>query len=414
MGNTACHKIRTLCVVLMMSCTIHTFGQSNPYDLNKPVGWASLEGDKAVTGGEGGETFVCKTEEELKTALKSGNKEPRIIYIQGELKISSLQTYNGVENKTILGLPGSCLYNPNRDKKTSGTIKFTNLCKNIILRNLTIKGAGAYDCNGNDNILFQNCQRIWVDHCDIQDGVDSNFDCNNGSDSISVTWCRFRYLIPPLSGGSETDDHRFCCTWGASDKNADVSGGHLNTTFSCCWWDEGCMERGPRVRFGKVHVVNCYYTNKGNHYNIGYGYLSNIYVERCWFDDSVAVEKDYTSPKKGYAEYNLTITGCHGTVDKQHRVGEIDYFIPQDYYDLEPFDVELVPSVVGNEKNGAGATLNVEIGKGVVYDTSDDPTKINNTQKHDLTTRLYDLSGRQASNNYRGLVINNGKKIIRR
>ena len=69
----------------------------------------------------------------------------------------------------------------------------------------------------------------------------------------------------PQEGGSGgADDHRFCNTWGSSDK-ATESEGHLNTTFANCWWDEGCMERCPRVRFGKVHIVNCYYTNTGCH-----------------------------------------------------------------------------------------------------------------------------------------------------
>ena len=46
-------------------------------------------------------------------------------------------------------------------------------------------------------------------------------------------------------------------------------------------------------------------------------------------------------------------------------VGGGDYFAPGDYYDYEAFDVNLVPTVVGNEQTGAGATLMVEVGKGV-------------------------------------------------
>ena len=41
---------------------------------------------------------------------------------------------------------------------------------------------------------------------------------------------------------------------GGSNNNMDIDGGKLNCTFINCWWGEGCAERCPRVRFGKVHV----------------------------------------------------------------------------------------------------------------------------------------------------------------
>jgi pectate lyase len=111
--------------------------------------------------------------------------------------------------------------------------------------------------------------------------------------------------------------------------------------------------------------VNCYYTNTGCHYSIGYGYKSNIYAENCWFADGVTATKDYTDPKKGYADYNLQLTGCHGQGDMKQQSGTIAYFIPSQYYAYDAFDTSLVPSVVGNEQTGAGATLMVEVGKGV-------------------------------------------------
>jgi pectate lyase len=67
---------------------------------------------------------------------------------------------------------------------------------------------------------MQACDYIWVDHCDFQDGVDGNFDANNGSDHLSITWCRFRYLIAPWAGGSGgSNDHRNTNLWGGSDSN---------------------------------------------------------------------------------------------------------------------------------------------------------------------------------------------------
>ena len=342
--------------------------QLSEYDLGKPFGWATI-GDETVTGGEGGPEVIVTTEEELDAALNNndqGKKETdfkRIIYLKGEIRLTTMHSYH-VQNKTIYGLPGSKLYNTNQDKKNGGLLKFTTESRNLILRNVTIEGPGAYDVNGDDALLFQGAEYIWIDHCTIGDGLDSSLDANNGSDHITVTWTRFRYNKPPRSGGSETDDHRFCCTWGASDGKADVSGGKLNTTFAYCWWDEGVMERAPRVRFGKVHVLNCYYTNVNNHYCLGYGYMSNIYAENCYFSDGVTPAKNYAI-KKGYLDYNLQVYGCRGMADTKQQVGNYDYWQPSDYYPYNLIPTEDVPGIVGNEDTGAGANLMVEVGKGV-------------------------------------------------
>lgn len=368
-----------LVVALALLCCVAVSAQQplSTYDLNRPFGWGAQPGFE-VTGGAGGTEVTVTTEAELDAAINTKNtttKErdvPMIIYVKGEIEFKTMHTWH-VKNKTILGLPGSRIYSKDRTKKNSGIMKFSSgsgaESENIILRNLTIQGAGAYDVDGDDALLFQGVKRVWVDHCTIGDGVDSSFDCNHESDYVCVTWCRFIYKIDPLAGGSGgADDHRFCNTWGSSDK-ATESEGHLNTTFANCWWDNGVMERAPRVRFGKVHIVNCYYTNTGNHYSIGYGYKSNIYAERCWFADGVVIDKDYTDSKHGYPDYNYQLVGClkggNAVADKKQQVGTIGYFQPADYYDYEGFDVNLVPEVVGNEQTGAGATLMVEEGKGV-------------------------------------------------
>ena len=388
------------------------------YDLNRPFGWGAQAGFE-VTGGTGGTEVVVTTETELDNAINTKDpvtKErdvPMIIYVKGEIEFKAMHTWH-VKNKTILGLPGTRIFSKDRTKKNSGIMKFSSGSgadsENIILRNLMIQGAGAYDVDGDDALLFQGVKRIWVDHCTIGDGVDSSFDCNHESDYVCVTWCRFIYKIAPLGGGSGgSDDHRYCNTWGSSDK-ATESVDHLNTTFANCWWDSGCMERCPRVRFGKVHIVNCYYTNTGNNYSIGYGYKSNIYAEKCWFGDGVAVDKDYTDPKHGYADYNYQLVECmknNIALDaKKQDVGGAEYFDPDQYYSYEGFDVSLVPSVVGNEATGAGANLMVEVGKGVTGYANGSPTAI---ESFDVSTPhsadFYSISGTQQQGLRRGMNI---------
>lgn len=409
-------KQKTILLALVLQQFIASWAQQplSTYDLNRPLGWGAQPGFE-VTGGEGGEEVVVTTEEEFEAAITrksaSGERDvPLIIYVKGEIEFKKMHTWH-VKNKTILGLPGSRIYSNDRTKKNSGILKFSSgsgaEAENIIMRNLTIQGAGAYDTDGDDALLFQGVKRVWVDHCTIGDGVDSSFDCNHESDYICVSWCRFIYKIPPLAGGSGgADDHRFCNTWGSSDK-ATESEGHLNTTFANCWWDTGCMERCPRVRFGKVHIVNCYYTNTQNHYSIGYGYKSNIYAEKCWFSEDVVPAKDYTQPSKGYADYNLQIYDCHGQNDIKQQSGDIEYFNPDNYYNYEGFDVSLVPSVVGNEKIGAGATLMVEVGKGVTgyAASSTTVTAVPCDAAPHLTTRYYTPSGRQQTSPRKGLNI---------
>lgn len=331
------------------------------YDQNMPFGWGSVE--TAITGSSDENPIIVTTLEELKAALDKNSKTVRkTIYIKGVITVSGQFAIKDQENKTIYGLPGSAIVNTTHsgNKAESGILQLTR-CKNMILRNLTFKGAGAYDIDGNDNLTLYECSHLWIDHCDFQDGVDGNLDCSNGSDFITVTWCRFHYLIDPWSGGSGgSNDHRFTNLWGSSD-TAKKDPGHLNTTFANCWWDEGCKERMPRIRFGKVHILNCLYSSSVANYCVGAGYQSNAYVENCAFTSKNAMATPWKiyATKSGYTDYNITLTGNLGAADTQERSGNNDYFTPSSLYNYQAYEASLVESVVSNGINGAGATLSI-------------------------------------------------------
>lgn len=266
-------------------------------DANAPIGFAAM--GTTPTGGEGGSYIIVESAAELSSALR--NPAPLTIYIKGTVEVTSMIQVR-VNDKTILGLPGSVLTNPNRTASGSGILYFSQGSDNIILRNVTFKSAGAYDVDGRDNLCIHGTTNIWIDHCDFQDGVDGNFDCRSASDYIAVTWCRFRYLIPPLEGGSGgSDDHRFSNLWGSSD-NETSDRGHLRTTFQYCWWDEGCRERMPRVRFGQIHIANCLYKSSVTNYCIGLGRESDVYVEKSAF---VGVNKVCEDKSDGDAVINF-------------------------------------------------------------------------------------------------------------
>lgn len=384
-------------------------GSWSEYDLNQPVGWGTVDG--LVTGSEDENPVTVTTLQELKDAMKGTDK--KTIYIQGTIEFTGLVTFNSVENKTIYGLPGATFSNPTHSTKVneSGIICLKN-SKNIILRNLIFKGAGAYDMDGNDNLTLTTSTYIWIDHCDFQDGVDGNLDCNNGADNICITWCRFHYLIAPWAGGSGgASDHRYTNLWGGSDKNASKDGGKLRTTFANCWWDEGCKERMPRIRFGQVHIVNCLYSSSVANYCVGAGYRCNAYVENCAFTSAKAKStpwKNYAT-SGNYRDFNITLKGNLGASDVQRQSGSIDYFIPADHYTYTAYDAELVESVVSDETNGAGATLIIE--EGEKYTTGLQPIK---ETTGSTNAPLYNLSGQRVGDDYKGLVIQNGRKYIKR
>jgi pectate lyase len=224
-------------------------------------------------------------------------------------------------NKTIIGRKGASISNLQRNEKAG--IFLLEGSRNIIIRNLTLLGPGALDidANNSDNISLVGAVKVWVDHCDIQDGIDGNMDIVNGSDSICVSWTRFRYLIPPMASGSGgNNDHRNSNLIGNSNKNVEQDAGRLNCTFINCWWGEGCSERCPRVRFGKVHVVNSLYNGNDFTYCIGYGVYSNIYAEKCAFTTKNA-QDNYLYDWHGDADFNVKVTGCLGVDDVELKQG---------------------------------------------------------------------------------------------
>lgn len=383
---------------------------SSTYDLGKPVGWATVGG--TVTGGAGKNTVVVTTANDLIEAM-SGT-EQRTIYVKGTLSFSGQLAVKDAANKTVLGLPGSKLVNSKHSAKVAETgILYLTRCKNMILRNLTFQGAGAYDIDGYDNLTISGSTYIWVDHCDFLDGVDGNFDCNNASDNIAVTWCRFHYTIAPWAGGSGgSNDHRFSDLWGGSDKNISKDGGKLRTTFANCWWDEGCRERMPRVRFGQIHIVNCLYSSSVANYCIGTGYRSNIYVEKSAFTTSKTQKGAWRScaTSSGYTDYNIQLKGCQGVSDGSYRSGSQSYFNPYSNYSYTSFDASLVASVVGNASTGAGATLHISqpsAAKAALTIENATVTDIKSVSPVDESVRTvyFTLDGRQVANPGTGLFI---------
>ena len=314
-----------LLLSLIIAGSTAAFAQLSPFDENAPIGWASV--GEECTGSNDTNPVTVSTYDELKSALQAckGGKASKTIYICGNIEVPEKLRYDKMQNCTIYGLPGSSLYNrSHNDNADNAGFFYCQNWNNVIMRNLTLLGAGAYDISACDNIQLVESDHIWIDHCDIQDGVDGNLDAKTKSDHMTITWCKFSYLIAPWPKSGESDDHRCSSMWGSSDNRGDDEG-FLNATFANCWWYHGCGQRCPRIRFGKVHIVNCLWENGTEEdpaqYCIGIGHSSKMYIENSDFTKTVI--KSGQSNMRGHNKYFLqdnklyhfTMTGCMGEDD---------------------------------------------------------------------------------------------------
>lgn len=251
-------------------------------DLCQPVGWATQNG--GVTGGGNVTPVVVSNYSDLKAAVTSSSV--KVVHIEGTITFptNGKISIKDLSGKSIIGRPGAKLVSVDMTSTGSGIFSLGR-CTNFIFRNIIFEGPGAYDADGNDNITLDDCQNIWVDHCDFRDGMDGNFDIKNASDFISVTWCKFSYNKAPIPDGpGGSDDHRFSNLLGSSD-GATGDRGKLSITFQYCWWAQGCKARMPRVRFGKVHMVNNYFNSTASSSCVMAGYEANLLVEGNVFEN---------------------------------------------------------------------------------------------------------------------------------
>lgn len=310
-------------------------------------GWASQNG--GTIGGDAGAVTIVNTYATLKAAIL--NTSVKVIQVDGTITIPSAGriSFQDQTGKTIYGSSGAKLVSADQTASNSGII-YIKRCTNIIIRNLIFEGPGAYDTDGWDNATLDDCSNVWVDHCEFRDGVDGNFDIKNKTDYVTVSYCKFAYLKPPTAGGSGgSDDHRFSNLIGSSD-GATADAGHLNITFVRCWWAEGCVERLPRVRFGKVHVLNNYYNSTVSKNCVQAGYLANLLIEANVFENVKNPINLMANNSTAVQSKNNVFTNITGT----NAGNGVTAFTP-------PYTITTVTAAAAKTlitaSNGAGATL---------------------------------------------------------
>jgi uncharacterized repeat protein (TIGR02543 family) len=338
---------QTIKIFLQLACALLLTKSSFTQDQCTPVGWATQNG--GTTGGGNAAVTVVTTYNALKAAITSTSV--KVVHISGTIIIPqdgriSFQDQSG---KTIFGLPGSKLVSTDLTHDSSG-ILYIKRCSNIILRNLTFEGPGAYDADGWDNVTIDNSTNMWIDHCEFQDGMDGNLDIKNAANYISITWCKFIYNKPPIPGGSGgSNDHRFSNLFGSAD-DATGDRGKLNITMQYCWWAQGCKARMPRVRFGKVHVVNSFFNSTASSQCVMAGFEADLLVESNVFEN-VNTPIDLVSHTfTAITQQNNIFTNTSG-----NTVGSGTAFTPP--YALVISPATDVKEMVSNATCGAGATM---------------------------------------------------------
>lgn len=247
-------------------------------------GWATQNG--GTTGGANYGTVTVDNVNDLKSYAKAGNKT---IYIKPGTYAGTVEVGSNV---TLYGYPGVVITQPSKGSgiKISGS-------KNVIIRNISVKGVGAVDEDDEDCLQINHeSKNVWIDHVHVYDGHDGNMDIVNQSDYITVSWSKFTYT-------SKSTNHQFSNLFGNSDsKTADANA--LKITAHHNWWGDGVKERMPRVRFGQVHVVNNLYTSSTASYCVRAGMKANIRVENNVFI-GVKNPLDYNNKSKEDAKVSM-------------------------------------------------------------------------------------------------------------
>jgi pectate lyase len=321
-----------------------TFSTPTSTKLSKPIGFA-----EGTTGGgtaTAQNTVIVKTAAEFAAAMAG---EKSVIIVSGT--ITTGRVSGTFKNKSIIGLKGARLINLDQTKSGSGILFLTDGSDNIIIQNIIFEGPGAYDVDGYDLLSNKGGYRIWVDHCEFQDGTDGNFDNTGESDNITVSWCKFTYLKPARPGGpGGSDDHRFSDLIGGSDSDAPQDG-HYSATWQNCWWASGVKARMVRARNGQIHLLNCYWNSTATADAIGITagtFGTSVYVEGGVFDLLPGAKIADLGP----GDISIKFQDCIG--------GSTDYgTVQKPSYEYIAMPASEVVAAVTNPDCGAGATLYV-------------------------------------------------------
>jgi pectate lyase len=226
-----------------------------------------------TTGGSGGSSITVSDATAFRNAAQSGTTQ--IITVNGNLNLGS-SAVSVKSNKTIVGASSS--------SGIIGCLSVSNV-SNVHIQNLNITNPSA--AGTGDGIEVSGSTKVFITKCAFNNCSDGSLDIVRASDNVTVSWCRFNY--------SSQTTHNFVNLIGNGD-DVTTDRGKLHVTMHHNWYDAGCKQRMPRVRFGQVHCYNNYYAASGSDYCVGVGNESQIKMENCyWLNQSNAWSNSSTS-----------------------------------------------------------------------------------------------------------------------
>ncbi|MGO1297123.1 MAG: pectate lyase family protein [Vibrio sp.] len=297
------------------------------------IGFATL--NNGTTGGASADSkhvYIVTNIRQFQRALEQDSGTPRIIQVQGTIDVSGGKPYSSFSdqkkrsqlsipsNTTIIGVTNDAGF-----KNGSLVVSRVN---NVIIRNLNIetpvdvepdfeKGDG-WNAEW-DSMTIAYSKNVWVDHVTFDDGAftdadygekngweyvrhDGILDIKRASDFITVSYSVFKH-------------HNKTMLIGHSKNNASEDRGHLRVTLADNIFSK-TTQRTPRVRFGKVHVVNNLF--EGDYkdptyrfmYAFGLGYEGSIQSQYNVFDiEQLKTSKQYKVVKIYKQNSSLTDVG---------------------------------------------------------------------------------------------------------
>lgn len=294
-------------------------------------GYATVNG--TTTGGAGGPTVTVTTLAQLTAAIR--DDVPRIVLVQGTINLGSSNVRFG-SNKTIRGVGTNSGF--------IGNLKSVEV-NNVIIERLNFTNPNSV--GDGDGLTLQVSTHIWVDHCTFVDCGDGSLDLTHATDFVTVSWCKFLY--------TRNSGHNFVNLIGHSDNNASEDRGTLHITFHHNWWSTLCVERMPRVRFGRVHTYNNYFNAPGNNYCIRASLESQVLSEANSFEN-VDTPAEKFAPNGLIRTRNNQYVNCTGVAEFADAV-----FTPP--YSYTPQAASAVKAAViagagvgGSSSGGGGGT----------------------------------------------------------
>lgn len=230
--------------------------------INGSIAFASDGFGGSATGGTGGTSIAVTTAAEFASYATSAL--PYIITVTGTINLGANAAITS--NKTIRGADSSATIN--------GDLYIGSGVRNVIVRDLNI--TNPIGVGDGDGITIFGGRTVLVTHCTFTDCADGECDVTSGADSVTISWCRFKYVTQSV--------HQNVVLIGSSDSYlSDL--GYLHVTIHHCWYDQHCSERMPSVRFGRVHVYNNYYSAAGNNYCARTRLYAECLVENNYFEN---------------------------------------------------------------------------------------------------------------------------------